>query len=91
MYCTGNHELIVRPAFGSGLKRLSSGLNEAFIPQLPDRQRPDIAPVGRLFHYNVTIKWPVKWLRDCDVKRPHGEPHVLDLANGQLMTIQQLI
>ena len=28
--------------------------------QLPDRQRPDIAPVGRLFHYDVTIKWPIR-------------------------------
>ena len=26
-----------------------------------------IAPVRRLFHYDVTIKWPVKWLIGCDV------------------------
>ena len=35
--------------------------------QLTFRQRPDIAPVGRLLHYDVTIKWPVKWLHNCDV------------------------
>ena len=28
--------------------------------QLPDRQRPEIAPFGELFHYGVTTKWPVK-------------------------------
>ena len=37
------------------------------ISQLPDSQRPDIAPVGRLFHCDVTIKSPVKWMRYCDV------------------------
>ena len=35
--------------------------------ELTFRQRPDIASVGRLFHYDVTIQWPVKWLRSCDV------------------------
>ena len=35
--------------------------------ELPDRQMPDIAPVRRLFHDDVTMKWPVKWLLDCDV------------------------
>ena len=48
--------------------------------QLPDHQRPDIAPVGRLFHY-VTIKWPVKWLLYCDVtiewrENGHMESHI---------------
>ena len=47
-----------------------------------------IAPVRRLFHYDVTIKWPVKWLIGCGrhdgmtSKRSHGEPHVLNLAKG---------
>ena len=31
------------------------------------RQRPDIAPVEMLLHYDVIIKWSVKWLRNCDV------------------------
>ena len=35
--------------------------------ELPDRQRPDITHVGWLFHYDVTIEWPVKQLRNCDV------------------------
>ena len=35
--------------------------------ELPDRQRPDITPVCRLFHYDVTIKWPVKWLLNYDI------------------------
>ena len=49
--------------------------------ELPDSQRPDIAPVGRLFHCDVTIKWPVKWMRYCDVtielrQKEHMESHM---------------
>ena len=43
------------------------GSKNAVAVQLTFRQRSDIAPVGRLFHCDVTIKWPVKWLRSCDV------------------------
>ena len=30
-------------------------------------QIPNIAIVGRLFHFHVTIKWPIKQLANCDV------------------------
>ena len=39
------------------------------LPKLTDRQRPDIALVGRLFQYDVTVRWPVKWLRNCVVTK----------------------
>ena len=34
---------------------------------LIDRQKSKFALVGRLFHYDVTIKWSVKQLRNCDI------------------------
>ena len=62
MPCYGNYNDGIMPFTK---KIVNKNLSQT--KQLPDSQRPDIAPVGRLFHCDVTIKWPVKWMRYCDV------------------------
>ena len=33
---------------------------DLLVLQLAFRKRPDSSPVRRLFHYDITIKWPVR-------------------------------